>query len=150
MMMSSASFSKNLPGKWTGKNQLWLPPNENTYESNTEAKVAVIAQGKFTTFAYSWAFEQKPQDGLIVFRHEPNMETSKSFWLDSWHMQNDIMLCESTWDDKGLLIIKGSYPAPPDPDWGWRIEIENPEIDFLVMRMINISPQGEEALAVLA
>ena len=40
--------------------------------------------------------------------------------------------------------------APSSPDWGWRIELEVTELDEFEMRMYNISPQGEEELAVQA
>ena len=38
-------------------------------------------------------------------------------------------------------------PTPPRPDWGWRIEIHPAVADGFQLRMYNITPDGEEALA---
>ena len=85
-----------------------------------------------------------------MLRTELDQNPTGAVWLDSWHMRNEIMICDGTRDDRGVVSLQGSYPAPPGPDWGWRIEIENHEGASLVMRMINVSPEGQEALAVLA
>ena len=45
------------------------------------------------------------------------------------------------------LAVKGTYAAPPGPDWGWRIEI-TPDEGTLRVVMFNIWPEGKEALAV--
>lgn len=50
----------------------------------------------------------------------------------------------------GEVAVEGSYPAPPGPDWGWRITLEQPSADALLMRMYNITPDGTAALAVEA
>jgi hypothetical protein len=49
-----------------------------------------------------------------------------------------------------FLAATGRYAAPPGPDWGWRIELVGEGPDVLVLRMLNITPDGEEALAVEA
>jgi hypothetical protein len=150
MRMESASQWEKLLGEWAGANQLWLAPGEAAHESATMASVSSVAQGQFITIAYTWAFEDEPHDGLIIFRPDPDNGPANSVWLDSWHVKNDIMFCDGTLNDRGVLLLEGSYAAPPGPDWGWRIEIERDASDSLVIRMINISPVGQEALAVLA
>jgi len=45
---------------------------------------------------------------------------------------------------------RGSYAAPPGPDWGWRTVIEIPDDDSFRMVMYNVSPEGKEELAVNA
>jgi hypothetical protein len=64
-------------------------------------------------------------------------------------MKDDIMVCDAT-GGGGVVSLRGSYAAPPGPDWSWRIEIEAEGVSFLLVRMFNITPLGEEALAVLA
>ncbi len=39
---------------------------------------------------------------------------------------------------------------PPARTGGWRIEVETAVAPSLVIRMTNISPEGQETLAVLA
>ena len=148
--MASAPLLGNLLGEWSGTNQLWLSPGESAYESKSTAIVSLVAQNQFIKLAYTWAFENEPQDGLIIYRSDFDLHPSGSIWLDSWHLKNEIMLCESTWDDRGVSILQGSYPAPSGPDWVWRIEIENNTKASLNIRMFNVSPEGQEALAVLA
>jgi hypothetical protein len=49
-----------------------------------------------------------------------------------------------------MVVVRGSYPAPTGPDWGWRIELDLRLADQLQMRMVNITPDGQEMLAVQA
>ena len=58
-------------------------------------------------------------------------------------------LPEGTVDEHGCVSVLGSYEAPPDPDWGWRIEVV-PEGKSLRIIMHNISPDEQEVLAVRA
>jgi hypothetical protein len=139
-----------LLGEWMGTNQLWLSPGERPHESKSTAFVSTAAQSQFINIAYTWAIENEPQDGLIICRSEIGEESSRSVWLDSWHMRNEIMLCKATMDEKGVVSLKGSYPAPPGTDWGWRIEIGHLDNSSFEIRMINITPEGQEALAVLS
>jgi hypothetical protein len=46
--------------------------------------------------------------------------------------------------------VRGSYAAAPGPDWGWRTVIETAEDDSLRMVMYNLTPDGQEYLAVEA
>jgi hypothetical protein len=69
-------------------------------------------------------------------------------WIDSWHNGDAVMACEGTGSD-GRVDVRGSYPAPSGPDWGWRIRVE-PGSGSLVIRMDNVSPDGEEYPAVEA
>lgn len=148
--MSSSAQLGDLLGNWRGINQLWLRPGEDAHESRSTAEVGQMAQGQFVTVAYTWAFDGEPQDGLLIFRSEANESPTVSAFLDSWHVPKGMMLCEGTKDQAGVVSLSGTYPAPPGPDWGWRIEIESPDGASLVLRMFNITPEGLEALAVLA
>jgi GrpB-like predicted nucleotidyltransferase (UPF0157 family) len=140
----------NLVGQWHGINQLWLTPDEPVRESKTTATVALIAQGKFLTFRYTWTEEHQPQDGLLVIGQEGNDNLIKAVWMDSWHMRDLSMLCQGSLDPQGCLSVQGTYAAPPGPDWGWRIILEPGEGNTLRLAMINIVPDGREALAVEA
>jgi hypothetical protein len=149
-MMAAAVQWEKLLGEWSGTNQLWLAPAEGAYESDSTVLVSLVAQGQFISIVYTWAFESAPQDGLIVFRAEIDQNPTAAVWLDSWHMKNDMMPCDGTRDDRGVVSLQGSYAAPSGPDWGWRIEVECHERASLVVRMINITPEGQDELAVLA
>jgi hypothetical protein len=148
--MSSALSDVDLHGVWSGTKKLWLAPDDPAFESRTMARVSELAQGQFVSIAYQWTFDDQPQDGLIVFISEFDRSLAKAIWLDSWHMKNAIMICESSGVDDGAVSFLGSYLAPPGPDWGWRIEFKLPAHTELMIRMTNISPDHEESLAVLA
>ena len=53
-------------------------------------------------------------------------------------------------EHEGLVSVHGTYGAGEGPDWGWRITVEADGPDAFVMRMFNITPDGEEAPAVEA
>ena len=49
-----------------------------------------------------------------------------------------------------VFDLHGTYAAPPGPDWGWRITIRSGSASELQIIMHNISPEGQEDLAVQA
>jgi hypothetical protein len=139
----------DLLGQWSGTKQLWLAPDAEAVTSESTAQVSTVAQGQFIALAYTWAIEGQPQDGLILFPPGAGETGSRAAWLDSWHVRDDMMPCEAA-QAGSVVSLNGSYAAPPGPDWGWRIEIEAGQRDALVFRMFNITPEGQEALAVRA
>ena len=68
-------------------------------------------------------------------------------WIDSWHMGRGILSLKGIIDSTGTIKVSGTWPAPPGPDWGWRIEL-TPTDTTLHLVMYNIKPDGEEFLAV--
>jgi len=63
-------------------------------------------------------------------------------------MNNKIMFCQGAIDAGEMIDLRGSYEAPPDPDWEWRITITAPSNNQLQIVMYNCSPEGVEELAV--
>jgi hypothetical protein len=84
---------------------------------------------------------------LIGFVPKENLATMH--WIDSWHMSNKVLALQGVMEADGSINVLGSYPAPPDPDWGWRIVVK-PAGTSLNILMFNISPKGEEYPAVEA
>jgi hypothetical protein len=148
-MTIPVSFT-NLVGTWKGVNRLWLFPTDPVRESETTMVVSQAAQGRFITFQYSWAYEGAPQDGLLVVSVDPHLDFKQAFWIDSWHMQDKFMQCQGSVGDQGEISLKGSYPAPPGPDWGWKIDISLKQDGRLFLVMHNITPEGDSLLAVEA
>ena len=70
-----------------------------------------------------------------------------SAWVDSWHQSETFLLSKGTRGPGGDITLFGTYPAPPDPDWGWKTIIRPIGEDSLDILMYNVTPQGDEELA---
>jgi hypothetical protein len=141
----------NLIGEWVGTNLLrlsWVTPSDHT--SGSLLSVAPIAKGMFLTFAYKWSHENAPQEGLILLGYDQVRKIATAAWVDSWHMSSKIMSCEGSIDEDGVVSLRGTYEAPPGPDWGWRITIALDADENLRITMYNCPPEGAEELAVQA
>lgn len=148
--MSVPEFWKAMLGTWKGRNQLWLTPGTPVAESETTAGVELLANGKFLGIRYTWSDDGERQEGLALVGATKDGTRAQATWVDSWHMGDSPMICKEVPAKEGVLALLGSYPAPSGPDWGWRLEFEPAPPDRWTMRMVNITPDGEEALAVLA
>jgi hypothetical protein len=138
-----------LEGEWSGTYKLWFSPAEPYLESETTAGIKRGIRGTCVKIAYSWVYEEKPQEGLIVCSFDPNRELVKAAWFDSFHMANDFLVCEGS-SHNGKVSFKGSYSAPVGPAWEWRTILEHVAEGSFKMTMFNIHPDGTEDLAVEA
>lgn len=139
-----------LVGHWAGTKHVWLSPDDPARESDTTMSVALVAQGQFATLHYTWADEGTPQDGLLVLGHELASNAVQAGWIDSWHMPDKMMICQGTTAEQGVITVRGSYAAPPGPDWGWQIDIVPGSNDTFQLVMYNILPDGDSHRAVEA
>jgi hypothetical protein len=139
-----------LNGSWQGPNQLWLPPAEMPYESQSMASITPMLGGKFVRIDYTWAFDGQPQEGLLLVGYEMKEDVITAVWVDSWHTSSKFMICQGVAEGDGQIVVRGSYAAPPGPDWGWRIVIGPGDGDTFRLVMYNIPPEGQEDLAVEA
>ena len=142
---------ENLQGEWLGSNRLhttWIP-EDPIKDSESKCSVATAAMGQFLKIEYTWEYEGAPQQGLMVIGSPKNSETVNVFFLDSWHLSNLFMNCEGKIDGN-VISVKGYYKVPDHPDWGWRTDFEVQGNDTFSFTMYNVSPEGEEDLAVEA
>ncbi|RJP41613.1 MAG: DUF1579 domain-containing protein [Phycisphaerales bacterium] len=148
--MNAVADLTDLVGEWAGPNRLWLTPDSPVRESQTTASVSMAAEGRFCVVRYTWAEAGKPQEGLLVVGRPAPRDDVDAVWVDSWHMGDKFLLCRSEPPDGAIVSLRGSYAAPPGPDWGWRIVLKREVADAFRMLMYNVTPDGEEALAVEA
>lgn len=137
-------------GTWHGQNRLHDPTTGRPDDSPSTGTVSPIAQGKFVRLDYTWAHQGTPQDGSVLFGRGAEENSVTAHWVDSWHMGDAAMDCRGAAGAEGRISVQGTYPAPPGPDWGWRIVIEPREGAGFRLEMWNITPEGEEAIAVEA
>jgi len=139
-------------GEWSGTNRLWLEPGSPPSLSDTTASFAIVARGTFATLQYTWVWEDREQEGLVLIRLAGAPAEPDAVWVDSWHMQDKAMACSRADEDdpEAVVSVRGGYAAPPGPDWGWRIALSAGPGDGFRMLMYNVTPDAQESLAVEA
>jgi hypothetical protein len=138
----------NLAGAWKSTYKLFLSPTHPAQESASRASVRSIAAGRFVQIDYTWAHEGKPHAGSIIIGHQAKDALVTAHWVDSFHNSDKVMACTGSAKPGGAIDVYGTYEAPPGPNWGWRTTIEPRGRSSFRMRMYNISPEGQEDLAV--
>lgn len=148
--MTVREFYAGLAGEWRGTYSLWFEPGTPVRICDTEARVQAIAGDAFHLMTYTWEFEGEGKEGALFL--SGNDQAASMTWGDSWHMAPDPMVCQGRLEEEdSKLVFPGTYPTGPDtPDWGWRTELKRVDGDGLVMEAYNITPEGEEAIAVRA
>ena len=145
--MQSNESKAALVGEWRGTKQLYFgPPPTPPISSASELTVKAVAGGGFLQFAYNWTYEGEQQTGVLLIGNDDENAASAA-WVDSFHMSGKIMSSLGTASETSL-DVRGSYAAPPGPDWGWSIAIRCISPNKLQVVMHNISPEGQEDLAV--
>jgi hypothetical protein len=133
-------------GSWRGTSTLQDPHAGIAEESPSTA--TVTSQPGGARFDYTWCYQGTPHEGSILFTLDG--PTFNGQWTDTWHTGNKPMACSGPRGD--TLSVRGTYPAPPGPDWCWRIDLV-PEGEKLRLVMWNVWPAeqgGKEELAVEA
>jgi hypothetical protein len=148
--MSIPARLRGSTGTWAGQYHLWLSPPDPPIECSSTAEVTAVGEGRFLALRYDWSYDGKRQEGFILLGDDPATARCAATWADSFHNSHRQMPCDGPLAGDGEINVRGSYPAPPGPDWGWRTLLEHPSPDALVIRMFNITPDGLEELAVEA
>lgn len=148
--MSVPSRLVSAVGEWTGHNKLWFDSTKPAIESGTTAVVQEEAAGRMVAVRYSWGYEGKAREGILLLGEDSVRGRCDAAWSDSFHNGNRLMTLTGPVAGDGDPSVTGNYPAPTGPEWGWRITLEHPSQDVFVMRMFNITPAGKEELAVEA
>ncbi|MBS1796406.1 MAG: DUF1579 family protein [Acidobacteria bacterium] len=148
--MSIPAQLNEITGRWRGINRLyttWIPENP-VRETPSVAVVEPTARGRFLKIEYDWRFDDTIQEGLMLIGDEEETEIIRAFWIDSWHLSDKFLVSDGRMDGGGTILFKGFYSVPDHPDWGWNtIIVPENENSFKIL-MYNVSPEGEEMLAV--
>jgi hypothetical protein len=134
-------------GQWSGTSTLQDPMRGIAEDSRSTATVTPVLGGRFVRLDYTWAYDGKPQEGSLLVGFNARSRALTAHWIDSWHNGFGVMACTGTAGDDAALTVRGSYAAPPGPDWGWRMDVV-PGDDTLRITHYNVSPEGKEDEAV--
>jgi hypothetical protein len=137
---------QQLTGNWIGTNCLYLEGADGPkLESPSHLTASIVVSG-FLEVRYDWAYEAKQKQGLIVFGDDAKQATVA--WIDSFHTAKRVMHFLGA-SEANAVSVKGTYSVGEGPEWGWSIRLELAGAE-LRLTMFNISPEGQEYLAVLA
>ncbi len=146
--MSFEEFSEKLMGEWKGEYMLQISPNHPQMKCDSTAKINRIVMNSFLQIDYTWEFEGKQQQGLLVAGYTKSNKKIQMSWVDSWHQQNEFMVSKGIMDSDSSIDAKGDYEVSDGPNWGWRTKIISKSKVSFLFEMYNITPEGLEHLGV--
>ncbi len=130
-------------GDWRGTNTLQDPNTGKPEDSAATAAVIPLLGVRFVRLDYTWGYQGKPQAGSFLIGFEEQADTVTAYWIDSWHNGDRVMECRGPRPGGSSLEVRGTYAAPPGPDWGWRTEVSPGGRSRLHIAMFNVWPDGE-------
>ncbi|MEL1265343.1 DUF1579 domain-containing protein [Pseudoxanthomonas putridarboris] len=137
-----------MAGEWEGRFRLWFTPDELACEAAQRGTLRSVLGGRFLLHEYESRFNDEPIEGIALYGFHLDDNEWQAAWAESFGTGTQLMSCVGPGDDPRLDVL-GSYgDGQGGPRWGWRTRLEQPDDDTLVITMSNITPQGEEMLAV--
>lgn len=139
---------QNLIGHWAGKTKTWFEKDVLADESDAEANITSLLDGRFISIDYQSSLDGKPFVGKMILGFDIPYQKFTSSWIDSFHMGTQIMLSSGDALANGFSVT-GSYGNPEYGEklWGWRTEIQFISDKEFSLTAYNISPEGEDAKA---
>lgn len=135
-------------GRWTGSSTLQDPEmGLQPDTSDSTVTITPLLDGRFVRLDYTWSYKGTPQSGSMLIGFRKASRSPTLHWIDSWHNGENVMSCEGT-ANGSAIDVRGTYAAPPGPDWGWRTAISTSPDGELAIVMHNVTPDGQETLAV--
>jgi hypothetical protein len=137
-----------LAGEWIGGARLWLEPDVVYAEGPVTGRVELLHDGRFAEHRYATPIGEAQTTGRALIGCELDRAVWQVAWIDSFHTGTAIMVSEGPHaPGADAISVLGRYHVPDAEPWGWRTTFE-PGDGTLVVRHFNITPDGQEALAV--
>lgn len=137
-----------LVGDWSGSLRVWFEPGELVSDATVRGRIRSVLGGRFVLHEYESQCMGEAEQGIAIHGYHLDGHCYESAWIDSFHTGTQIMLSRGV-PMATLHAVTASYGSESDgAAWGWRTEVEKSSGDKLLIRMFNITPQGEESLAV--
>ncbi|WP_196784515.1 DUF1579 family protein [Crateriforma conspicua] len=138
----------NLCGRWQGVCRTWFEPGKLADESDITGTMAAVVGGQFLKHQYVGTIQGHPRSGEETWVFNAVTKRWQSAWIDSFHMNGAIMFSQGPALEDGCEVF-GRYDVGPGvPPWGWKTVLRLHAPERLVIMALNVSPEGDEALAV--
>lgn len=134
--------------------RLWFEPGKPAEDSAQRGTIRSVLGGRFLLHEYCGQIGGEAVEGMALWGYHLDEKRFESAWVESFGTGTAIMFSigDSTTTAGAAdprLSMLGSYgDGEGGPRWGWRTQAEQPGPDELKITMYNITPQGEECLAV--
>lgn len=135
-----------MAGDWEGPFRLWFEPGKPAEESVQRGRIRLAGGGRFLLHEYEGSCGGEPFEGVALWGYHLDADAFECAWAESFGTGTSIMFSTGPVQD-GRFGALGSY-AGDGERWGWRTELSQRDADHLDVRMFNIAPGGQEALAV--
>jgi hypothetical protein len=137
-----------MAGQWQGRYRLWFEPGEPAEDSVQSGSISVLLGGRVLLHEYSGHCNGETMEGVALIAHHLDERRYETAWAESFGTGTSIMFSTGTSGDPRLSMLGSYADGQGGARWGWRTKVEQPDDDTLELRMYNITPGGEEALAV--
>ncbi|MDC6169416.1 DUF1579 domain-containing protein [Paucibacter sp. XJ19-41] len=137
-----------MAGQWEGRFRLWFEPGKLADESLQRGSIRVLLGGRVLLHEYSGHCAGEPMEGVALIAYHLDERRYESAWAESFGTGTALMFSTGVSGDPRLSMLGSYSDGQGGSRWGWRTAIEQPDDDTLDLRMYNITPEGDEALAV--
>ncbi|QSI31787.1 DUF1579 domain-containing protein [Variovorax sp. RKNM96] len=137
-----------MSGQWEGRFRLWFEPGKPADESVQRGSIRMLLGGRVLLHEYTGRCAGEPVEGVALIAYHLDERRYESAWAESFGTGSSIMFSIGVSGDPRLSMLGSYSDGQGGSRWGWRTAIEQPDDDTLGLRMYNITPAGEEALAV--
>lgn len=134
-------------GTWAGSTKLYLEPGVVHSDDPIAASVHVVSGGYALLFGYVGSHGEAPTNGTMVISYDEATGRHAMGWVDSFHSKTLMCLSGDRAPD-GAIAVQGTYDIGDGQTYGWHIELRLETPQSLALRMYNVMPGEEPALAV--
>ncbi len=138
-----------LIGDWSGNSKTFFEPGILGDESQVKAQITAMFDGRFINIAYQSSVQGSPFQGTMILGYYLLDNTWQMVWVDTFHMGTGIMHAKAIADGNEFNVLGQYSSGGESPEfWGWRTVIKKPSADQFILSAFNITPQGQEDLAI--
>ena len=147
-MSDQLNFLNRVCGAWSGVMRTYFEPDVLADESPVEATIRPVLDGSFWQHNYAGTVSGTPLSGQALYAYNTFARRYEAAWIDTFHTGSGILFSTGERDAPDFSVLT-HYPDPAGgPPWGWRTTLALDDRGTLWVRMYNVPPEGDEALAV--